>query len=169
MIRTFKIRLSLDNLYHKDFDMKNSTLFWAFFLLLSYGTFSCKSSKEVTEMTMTEEIDSAETTETPQVRQNQSTSGRRGQFAEAQQEILEAINLSEEQESAFKAIQRKYLEKLRDARQEANGDREEMMGQLRALRQEQQAEIKELLTAEQYEAYQKKIAEMRGNRQRGGF
>ena len=92
-----------------------------------------------------------------------------GEFGggERMNELLAELNLDEAQKEQFIEINQKYRKKLQELRSSNMGDRMAMMEGIRAVRNERNAELKEVLTTEQYKVYKEKIAEMRqgmGNR-----
>lgn len=62
---------------------------------------------------------------------------------------MEKLNLSEDQKTSFKAIQKKYGEKLRLVRQ-SEGDKSAKMSEIKAIMEQQNGEIKMILSESQY-------------------
>jgi hypothetical protein len=90
------------------------------------------------------------------------------QRAEMQTKMMaDSLSLSSRQGEKVKEINLKYANKQTEARQaNADGDWEQMRAKMEALRTEQNAELKTVLTNEQYERWQKITAEQW--KQRGG-
>lgn len=67
---------------------------------------------------------------------------------------LKELNLSEEQKEKVKAARKTMQEKMQEARS-GTGSRQEKQGTLRKAREDYSARMKEILTAEQYDTWQK--------------
>lgn len=76
--------------------------------------------------------------------------------------LLEKLGLSPEQTTAFKAIQEKFMQQASELRNSSGGDFAAMREKMQGLRSEQEAGLKQLLTPEQFEIYQKHMEETRG-------
>ena len=88
--------------------------------------------------------------------------------AERQTERMkEQLGLSDEQTEQVSEINIAAAEKMQEARQSANGDREAMRGKMMSIRQETDAALKEVLTEEQWTKLAAARQEMRQNRGRG--
>lgn len=92
------------------------------------------------------------------------------EIAERQTTLMkDTLNLTAEQLPKVEALNLKYAEKMTAARDEADGDRDAMRSVMRALMQEKDVTLKEILTAEQWtklEGFRKKARES-GQRRRG--
>jgi len=90
---------------------------------------------------------------------------RKAQF----EKMVAAVDLSEDQATEIKSINKEYMDKMRAMRRDADGSREGMRETMMKLRKEQKGEIKDILTAEQFVKYEKFEEEQRANRpqQRG--
>lgn len=91
--------------------------------------------------------------------QNQNPGNR---MADQQAVLLQKLGLSPEQETAFKAIQEKFMQQASELRNSSGGDFAAMREKMQSLRTEQEAGLKQLLTPEQFEIYQKHLEETRG-------
>ena len=79
--------------------------------------------------------------------------------------MTEKLSLSEAQAAKIKDINLKYAEKSKAMREaNTNGDRTAMRDQMTALRTEQDAELKSMLTSDQWAAWEKVRAEQRASR-----
>ena len=87
-----------------------------------------------------------------------------GQLQQQYQEMIAMLELTPEQETEFSAITRKYREKMQTIRQNNQGDFQAMRSEMQTLRQEQNEELKAILTVEQFEKYQNYVKEQRENR-----
>lgn len=81
--------------------------------------------------------------------------------------MTEKLSLSEAQTAKVKEINLKYATKIKEVRDNAGGDREAMRAAMTALRDEQDKELKAVLTDEQWQQWVKIREEQRRNR--GGF
>ena len=84
-------------------------------------------------------------------------------------QMKETLNLTAEQLPKIEALNLKYAEKMKAARDEAAGDRESMRSTMRAMMQEKDVPLKEILTAEQWTKLEewRKEARESGQRRRG--
>lgn len=137
---------------------------YTFLLLLTITfTFACNSSKQTTAPAATP---TAEATPPSSPRQAGPRGGgqRGGQGQEQLQALIAELGLNEDQKEEWESINAKYREKMQAMREEANGDFASMRGKMQELRTSQNEEIKEILTAEQFQKYEKFVAERRSNR-----
>jgi protein CpxP len=88
--------------------------------------------------------------------------GRLGALRERAQETAKELNLTEEQKQKLQTIIRERMEKLRDLRQDNTLSREEKMEKLKAAKDEIAAEVKKVLTPEQFEKWKAKQGLLRG-------
>lgn len=126
--------------------------------------FSC--SKKTTEAATEVE----ETTEMREERQGPRGDRPRGQRERINFDQLAAqLALSPEQEEQFVALNEDFQTKMQEMR-DSGTDRMAMREQMRSMRDERSAELKKILTEEQFQQYEKIIAEQRGKRggRRGG-
>ena len=79
--------------------------------------------------------------------------------------MQERLSLTEGQLPIIKSINLKYAQKMQEAREEAEGDREAMRSTMNALRGQKKVELKAILTQEQFEALEAWEEERRANRQ----
>jgi len=70
------------------------------------------------------------------------------------EQMTEDLNLNEQQVEKVSALNKKYAEKMRDAFQNTDGNREQMREKMQTQRTEKEAELKEILTDEQFKKYQ---------------
>lgn len=77
-----------------------------------------------------------------------------GNMAERAQEVAEQLGLTADQKTKFLALMKTQRDEMAKIRDEAGGDREKMQEKLRALRERNQAEVKAILTAEQFAKWQ---------------
>ncbi len=81
------------------------------------------------------------------------------QIAQSLEEYFSAMDLSEEQKSEFEAITRKYAEQMQ-AVNEKEGSKMQKFQQVRAIRKNKDAEMKKLLSKDQYQIYLEKQEEI---------
>ncbi len=125
--------------------------------------FGCGSSKQTTIQVTSSASDTGMTTAPPPRNPNGRPGG--GQFAQQQAELMAALNLDEEQTSQFEAITQKYRGQMREMRANNQGaDRSAMFDKMRELRQQQTAELKEILNEQQLKTYEEFMLKRRQNR-----
>lgn len=150
------------------------------FIFLTTFMFSCsKKTNEVaatkTSTSMAESKESAANEEAKSERRGEGRrgQGRRGNPEERQKrqdELYAQLNLSEVQKTKVTEINENYRVKMQEMRKNSNGDREGMRESMMKMREEQNAELKNIMTAEQFEkftAIQKAQREKRGRGRRG--
>ena len=84
--------------------------------------------------------------------------------------LTEALELTEEQQTSVGEINLKYAQEANNLWEEHRESREKAREQVRAMKQQKDAELEEVLTEEQmakYQEYQEKWKERRGRRRRG--
>ncbi|MCW3788632.1 hypothetical protein [Plebeiibacterium sediminum] len=77
------------------------------------------------------------------------------------------LKLSDKQTDEVSAINLKYAKKIEAQRNKTDGDRASMRDQMTSLRKEKNAELKKILSEEQYEKMLQIEEERRNNHQRG--
>ena len=141
-----------------------------FLLLLAVGfAFSCNAGKQTTATTAAPTAEAAPPANPRQA--GPRGGGQRG--AQAQEEfqaLVAELGLNEDQKEEWQSINAKYRQQMRTMREEANGDFASMRGKMQEMRAAQNDEIKQILTEEQFQKYEKFMEERRANRQgrRGG-
>lgn len=78
--------------------------------------------------------------------------------------MTEKLSLSEAQAAKVKEINLKYAQKMKEARDKADGDRDAMRTAMTTIREEQDKELQAVMTDEQWQQWLKIREEMRGNR-----
>ncbi|MEZ5044823.1 MAG: hypothetical protein R2828_33305 [Saprospiraceae bacterium] len=126
---------------------------------------SCNSTKDTT----TAAAAAAQPAATAPPAEAARPAGPRGQGGgQAQMEQLVAeLGLNEDQKVEFEAINAKYRQQMQTMREQANGDFASMRPKMQEMRTAQNAEIKQILTEEQFAKYEKIQAERMQNRQGG--
>jgi len=94
--------------------------------------------------------------------------GRLAAARERMQETARELNLTDEQKQKLQSIVRERTEKLRELRQDNNLTREEKMEKFRAAREEINAEVKKVLTPEQFQKWQARRGALAGGAARPG-
>ena len=82
--------------------------------------------------------------------------------------MLDSLQLTDQQREDVDFINIKYKAQMQQIRQSSDGDRETMRPKMMALRDKQNAELKEVFNEEQFAEYQKWQKENRGRRGKGG-
>lgn len=88
----------------------------------------------------------------------QPKADRRAQMKAQREEMIAKLNLSPEQTEQFDAINQGYREQMRELRQNNSTDRRAVGQQMQALRQQQQEDIKAILTPEQVTIFDEEVA-----------
>jgi Spy/CpxP family protein refolding chaperone len=78
--------------------------------------------------------------------------------------MIEQLNLTDEQKPKVKAILDDQRDKMRDVFQDQNLSREDRMAKMKSIRENTDAKLKAVLTADQFEKWQKTEPRMRGPR-----
>ncbi|MEL6924337.1 MAG: hypothetical protein AAFO94_09835 [Bacteroidota bacterium] len=99
-----------------------------------------------------------------QDRRFDSDSDRAARIKAQQEQMIAKLDLSEDQAVAMKEIMEDYRNKMQKTREDNMGDRVAMMTAMKALRTEQETEIKDILTADQFKTFQTLMEERRGKR-----
>ena len=141
--------------------LKISILFFAVALL-----FSC--NKKSADATVAEAVPAEKTTATTERPRRDGQRGQRDPEAQKkrQQEMYAQLNLSAAQVVKVEEISAKYQAKLTAFRENNNGDREAMRGEMQKQREEQNQELSGVMTKEQFAKYLEIQKSQRG--QRGG-
>ena len=82
-------------------------------------------------------------------------------------QMTEQLTLSDAQSGKVKEINLKYANKMKEARDQADGDWSAMRETMTAIRGEQDKELQTVLTKEQWEKWSKHLEEQRANRAGG--
>jgi protein CpxP len=86
---------------------------------------------------------------------------RAAQWRERMQDATKDLNLSEDQKAKLKTIYQPQMEKLRELWKDQSLSREQKMEKFKALRGESEPKLKEVLTSEQLEKWQKRQTQAR--------
>ena len=78
---------------------------------------------------------------------------RRAALRERMQETARELNLTDEQKQKLQTLIRERMQKMRDLRQDTTLSREQKMAKLKAAREDLIAEVKKVLTPEQFEKW----------------
>jgi Spy/CpxP family protein refolding chaperone len=98
--------------------------------------------------------------------QDKPAAGQRlEQFRERMQDTMKELNLTDEQREKLKPIWREQMQEMRELWQDQNLSRQEKLEKFKAVQAEMQPKLKEILTAEQWEKWQKQ----RGTQDRAGL
>lgn len=137
----------LNNFLQKFNNMKSLkilSLFFALFLISSNTAFAQSQRAELTDE-------------------------QKEEMAQNIEEYFTALDLTEEQETEFEAITKKYAEQMKAVR-DGGGRRLQKYKKVKSIRENKNAEMKKLLTKDQYKVYlnkqeemQKKMKEKRNN------
>ncbi|TKG93446.1 DUF4890 domain-containing protein [Puteibacter caeruleilacunae] len=84
--------------------------------------------------------------------------------------MIEKLSLNKEQGEKIGEINLKYAEKMQEIFKKGKGNRDQMRSSMQTMRKDQEAEIKKVLTEEQYkkyQAWQKERRQQQGQRGQG--
>jgi Spy/CpxP family protein refolding chaperone len=95
---------------------------------------------------------------------SRSEGGRRGGGGRADEQLLRNISLSDDQRQRIDAIRSRYRAQMEQSRQQSGGDRSAM----REAMQQEQTEIRNVLTPDQQRQFDQNVADMRNRMQQGG-
>jgi len=126
---------------------------------------SCKSKKEAVTEAATETA--VEATEEVRKESPKRGGGSLEERLAKQEEMYTSLGISEDQKVQFRAIETKYAEKLRAARESAGGNKEAMRTAMRTVQDDKMGEISNILSPDQFTKYKTLLSEMRQDR-RGG-
>jgi hypothetical protein len=84
--------------------------------------------------------------------------------------MVKELSLDKGQEEKVSAINLDFINSMFSAREKHMGDREAMQVEMKTFRKKKDAELKKVLSEDQFKLYKKKLAEMREQRKgnRGG-
>jgi hypothetical protein len=88
------------------------------------------------------------------------TDEQKEELAEKIEEYLEALDLSEEQKTEFEAITKKYAEQMKAVKESEDGKMKKYR-KVKTIRDNKNAEMKDLLSEDQYIIYLEKQEEMK--------
>ena len=88
--------------------------------------------------------------------------GRLGALRDRMQETAKELNLTDEQKEKLQTVIRGQMEKVRDVRQDNSLSPEDKKEKLRAIREEIIAEVKKVLTPDQFEKWKAKLPQLAG-------
>jgi Spy/CpxP family protein refolding chaperone len=87
--------------------------------------------------------------------------GGPGGFGRADQALLRNITLSADQQQRIDTIRTRYRTQMEQLRGQNSGDRDANRTQMRTIMEKQQAEIRDVLTADQQRVFDQNVADMR--------
>jgi hypothetical protein len=88
------------------------------------------------------------------------TDEQKEELAEKIEEYLKALNLSEEQKPEFEAITKKYVKQMKAVKESEDGKMKKYR-KVKTIRDNKNAEMKDLLSEDQYNFYLEKHEEMK--------
>lgn len=91
--------------------------------------------------------------------QKEKRGGRNGDLAQRSEKMVEALKLNEQQAAEFRKVNAEFKEKMMKEREAVNADREKMRAKAQEMRKEKDAQIKKILTDEQFQQYLEKQKE----------
>lgn len=94
--------------------------------------------------------------------------GKGGDPAQRCEKIIAELKLDEKQAADFRKMDAEFREKIKAEREKADSDREKMREKMISVRKDMKAEVKKILTDEQYQQYQQLFEKQRSDASRKG-
>lgn len=91
--------------------------------------------------------------------------GKKGDHSKRSEKMIEELKLNEKQAADFRQVETDFRAKMEKERESVKDDRSKMRDKMLTMRSEKDAQVKKILTDEQYKIYQEKQA---ANRARKG-
>lgn len=88
--------------------------------------------------------------------QDGNRQGKKGDPSKRSEKMIEELKLDDKQAAEYRKIEADFREKMMKDREAAKEDRAKMREKMMAMRTEKDAQIKSVLTDEQYKLYQEK-------------
>lgn len=88
--------------------------------------------------------------------QDGNRQGKKGDPSKRSEKMIEELKLDDKQAAEYRKIEADFREKMMKDREAAKEDRAKMREKMMAMRAEKDAQIKSVLTDEQYKLYQEK-------------
>ncbi|WP_455627764.1 hypothetical protein [Parabacteroides chinchillae] len=82
--------------------------------------------------------------------------------------MVESLKLDEKQAAEFRKINQEFANKMKVERENAKVARDKKRAEMTAMRTERDAQLKKVLTEEQYKLYQEKMAAKKNHRKGNG-
>ena len=93
--------------------------------------------------------------------------GKKGDPSKPSEKMIEELKLDDKQAAEYRKVEADFLEQMKKERESVKEDREKMREKMTAMRTEKDAQIKKILTDEQYKQYQEKQKKADSPRKKG--
>ena len=93
--------------------------------------------------------------------------GKKGDPSKRSEKMIEELKLDDKQAAEYRKVEADFLEQMKKERESVKEDREKMREKMTAMRTEKDAQIKKILTDEQYKQYQEKQKKADSPRKKG--
>ena len=88
--------------------------------------------------------------------QSGNRQGKKGDPSQRSEKMIEELKLDDKQAAEFRKVEADFREQMNKEREAVKDDREKMREKMTTMRTEKEAQIKKILTDEQYKLYQEK-------------
>lgn len=99
--------------------------------------------------------------------QDGNRQGKKGDPSKRSEKLIEELKLNDKQAADFRKVEADYREKMMKEREAVKDDRAKMREKMTTMRTEKEAQIKKILTDEQYKLYQEKLKKAEDSRKKG--
>ena len=93
--------------------------------------------------------------------------GKEGDPSKRSEKMIEDLKLDDKQAAEFRKVEADFREQMKKERESVKEDREKMREKMIAMRTEKDAQIKKILTDEQYKQYQENQTKADSSRKKG--
>lgn len=93
--------------------------------------------------------------------------GKKGDPSKRSEKMIEELKLDDKQAAEYRKVEADFREQMKKERESVKEDREKMREKMTAMRTEKDAQIKKILTDEQYKQYQEKQKKVDSPRKKG--
>ena len=99
--------------------------------------------------------------------QSGNRQGKKGDPSQRSEKMIEELKLDDKQAAEFRKVEADFREQMNKEREAVKDDREKMREKMTTMRTEKEAQIKKILTDEQYKLYQEKQKKADSSRKKG--
>lgn len=100
--------------------------------------------------------------------QKDNRGGRMGDPSKRMEKMITDLKLNDKQAADYRKVEKDFMGKMKKMRDEAQDDRSKMREKMQTLRKEKDAEVKKILTDEQFKQYQEKQQAPRDKNRKDG-
>ncbi|WP_293715697.1 hypothetical protein [uncultured Parabacteroides sp.] len=99
--------------------------------------------------------------------QSGNRQGKKGDPSKRSEKMIEELKLNDKQAAEFRKVEADFKDQMTKEREAVKEDRQKMREKMTAMRTEKDAQIKSILTDEQYKLYQEKQKKADSPRKKG--